>query len=713
MKKLLLALAILIPFLTIAQKPTKTIGTINQIDYARGGLKVDSFMILPKILDTLAYHGDFIIRNGVPFVWNGTAYLHLRTDTLSSLTQVPSDWNAVSGVAQILNKPTLATVATSGSYTDLINKPSIPVQFAPVQGYGVVITGAYPNIIFATDSTIIVNKVFLAARNYLTANQTITFTPGAGDVTGGASGTTSLTPTLTIGANKVLYSKIQTVVSHAVIGNPTGSTATPRATYIGYGNLFDGDTIKIDTTLLKTVFPGGGGGGNPFADNVALVKNSADATKLLIINIGAFTTGTTRTLTAQNANYTIAGINLAQTFSSQQTFSTAPIFSTLNVAGGLLWDNGSGVVAQTANGTAVQTLHGGAGSTPVFGLVGLTTDVTGVLPAVNGGTAQSTYTTGDFLYASGVNTLSKRAIGTANQILAVSGGIPTWVNPSVIESLLTLSNMNGPLSIAKGGTGQTSAVNAINALVPSQTGNAGKFITTNGAAVAWGTPAGGGLTSVGLSGADFTYSNNPLVANGNIGITLATVNSNVGTWGDGTHVGVFVTNGKGLITGASNVAITYPAINLFTGTGLVALNDSTFEWNGPLTKNTTIAGAGFSLNLGTSGSKITTLSINTSAAGGIALNGYVVNGYTIATDANFNVITTFSELPAITVGRNAVLPTGPVAGTTLTVLNLNGSGNNWTFTNGTVKSLAGATITTLTNQISYKLVFNGTNWISY
>lgn len=57
--------------------------------------------------------------------------------------QVNSDWDAVSGVAQILNKPTLgtmaaesasdytktsglATVATSGDYDDLTNKPTIP-----------------------------------------------------------------------------------------------------------------------------------------------------------------------------------------------------------------------------------------------------------------------------------------------------------------------------------------------------------------------------------------------------------------------------------------------------------------------------------------------------------------------------------------------------------------------------------------------------------
>ncbi len=40
--------------------------------------------------------------------------------------QVNTDWNATSGVAQILNKPSLATVATTGSYTDLLNQPTIP-----------------------------------------------------------------------------------------------------------------------------------------------------------------------------------------------------------------------------------------------------------------------------------------------------------------------------------------------------------------------------------------------------------------------------------------------------------------------------------------------------------------------------------------------------------------------------------------------------------
>ena len=40
--------------------------------------------------------------------------------------QVNADWEANSGVAQILHRPVLSTVATSGSYADLSNKPTIP-----------------------------------------------------------------------------------------------------------------------------------------------------------------------------------------------------------------------------------------------------------------------------------------------------------------------------------------------------------------------------------------------------------------------------------------------------------------------------------------------------------------------------------------------------------------------------------------------------------
>ena len=44
----------------------------------------------------------------------------------ASVAQQNADWNAASGVAQILNKPTLSTVATSGSYNDLTDHPTVP-----------------------------------------------------------------------------------------------------------------------------------------------------------------------------------------------------------------------------------------------------------------------------------------------------------------------------------------------------------------------------------------------------------------------------------------------------------------------------------------------------------------------------------------------------------------------------------------------------------
>lgn len=51
----------------------------------------------------------------------------IENGTTNKVINVKPDWNAASGNdAEILNKPSLATVATSGSYNDLKNKPTIP-----------------------------------------------------------------------------------------------------------------------------------------------------------------------------------------------------------------------------------------------------------------------------------------------------------------------------------------------------------------------------------------------------------------------------------------------------------------------------------------------------------------------------------------------------------------------------------------------------------
>ena len=64
--------------------------------------------------------------SGVNADWNATTGLAeiLNKPTIPA-AQVKADWNATSGVAEILNKPTIPT-AFSGNYNDLTNQPTIP-----------------------------------------------------------------------------------------------------------------------------------------------------------------------------------------------------------------------------------------------------------------------------------------------------------------------------------------------------------------------------------------------------------------------------------------------------------------------------------------------------------------------------------------------------------------------------------------------------------
>ena len=86
-------------------------------------------------LGAVAFSNDYNDLDNLPTIpaaqvnsdWNAVSGVaQILNKPIIPAAQVNSDWNAVSGVAQILNKPTLATVATSGSYNDLSNKPTIP-----------------------------------------------------------------------------------------------------------------------------------------------------------------------------------------------------------------------------------------------------------------------------------------------------------------------------------------------------------------------------------------------------------------------------------------------------------------------------------------------------------------------------------------------------------------------------------------------------------
>jgi hypothetical protein len=88
----------------------------------------------------------------------------------------------------------------------------------------------------------------------------------------------------------------------------------------------------------------------PVADTTNIIKGSADATKLLRFEVDGFTTATTRTLTPQNNSYTIAGTDIAQTFTQTQTFngSTALVLNG-NITGDLLFTSAN--VYIVGNGT--------------------------------------------------------------------------------------------------------------------------------------------------------------------------------------------------------------------------------------------------------------------------------------------------------------------------------------------------------------------------
>lgn len=144
--------------------------------------------------------------------------------------------------------------------------------------------------------------------------------------------------------------------------------------------------------------------------------------------------------------------------------------------------------------------------------------VSGTLAIANGGTGQTTQqaainalvggagTSGQVLRSNGTNvsmsaiqasdvpTLNQNTTGTAANITATSNSTLTTLSAlslpgSQVSGNISGSaaNVTGTVAIANGGTGQTTASAAINALLPSQTGQSGNYLTTNGSAASWAT----------------------------------------------------------------------------------------------------------------------------------------------------------------------------------------------------------------------------------
>jgi len=142
-------------------------------------------------------------------------------------------------------------------------------------------------------------------------------------------------------------------------------------------------------------------------------------------------------------------------------------------------------------------LSGGVEELPFYGKVGLATHVSGTLPAANGGTGQSSYAIGDIPYASGSTTLSKLAdVATGSALL--SGGI--GAAPAYGKVGLT-THISGILAVTNGGTGVTASTGSGNNVLS----NSPTLVTPEiGAATGTSLAVTGAITSSGTSGIGYT-----------------------------------------------------------------------------------------------------------------------------------------------------------------------------------------------------------------
>ena len=88
--------------------------------------------------------------------------------------------------------------------------------------------------------------------------------------------------------------------------------------------------------------------------------------------------------------------------------------------------------------------------------------------------------------------------------MPTAGNIPNWGPIDLTDST---NAVNGTLAIANGGTGQSTANDALNALLPDQSASPNKCLMTDGTNTSWAAFGVGSVTRVDLSmPAEFTVS---------------------------------------------------------------------------------------------------------------------------------------------------------------------------------------------------------------
>ena len=193
-----------------------------------------------------------------------------------------------------------------------------------------------------------------------------------------------------VGATLAATSIIDANVDLGLVGQGTGCInlgngefVTPLLRACGSGISVDNAPLTVNTALVAN-------SSTSFLDSGLIIRDDADSTKKLAFQVSGVSTGTTRTLTVPNASTTIVGTDTTDTLSNK-TLTTPTIASLTNAQHNHTDAAGGGQITDAALSAAV-----------------------GV---AKGGTAQTSYTKGDILVATGATTLAKVPVGSNTQVL--------------------------------------------------------------------------------------------------------------------------------------------------------------------------------------------------------------------------------------------------------------------------------------------------------